>query len=837
MDPSDRDSEAEPARDERPHSGPPKDGIPPECHPPDDDIGRLFALSHEDWIARLREAHQRPDLGSIGPYRLISEVGRGGQGEVYKAIQPGTGRPIAIKRIARLGLAPDGPTIARFMREVAALTRLDHPSVVRVHALEIIDGHSLLVMEYVDGHPIHTWADAQWASVPRPRALAVVLATFAAACEGVAHAHRRGVIHLDLKPDNVLVTPRHTPKILDFGIARVLSERESGTLAAVGVTRFAGTPTYASPEQLASDSATVDTRSDVYALGLLLFRMLSGVETIDPALSLDRLLPWIRSHSPPRIHHTRPGLPAECDWIVRKAAHPDPGQRYQSADALVEDVRRVLSGHAVSAHPPSMVYFARKFASRHRVGVGAAALVLAAILGATAFSVSWARHADAALERESAALEASREAERSARLNAQRQQNLAILLRSVLGASGEVGGGRPDITVREALDHAVARYLGSATSRNGALDPLVEAPLRLAVGETYLSIGRFAEAADHLRLAAAIYGEHADAEQFLHRSSLYLLGRAMRETPGGLAESEAVLRHVIALYRQERHAWRMPLAEALTSLGVTLRRLNRQDDAAACYREAADLYAETQGPESPNVASTTQNLAILDSRIGRHEEAEAAMRRVLRIREATEPGATPNHARTLGVLANVLWAAGKASEGEASFRQAIAMERDMAPVPDHRVAQVLSELIDWLERDGRFREAIEPALEVQRIHAQFAGPTHARSLAARTRLASLLRRDGRAAKSESLCGEITRGDLPPIPQSADLLCEWAEALASLGRDADADAALERAWHLLPTITPPDADARQRLATRALELWTAREAHGLANRWRDRARAQ
>jgi hypothetical protein len=331
---------------------------------------RLFGFASDAWAERLRAAHAPSGRMTLGPYEILGELGRGGQGEVYRAVQPGTGRAVALKRIGGLGFAPDPAALARFTREVEAQTRLAHPNIVSVLALEVIDGHSLLVMELVEGQPIDRWADRAWASGDGP--LPCVLRAMEAVCAGVAHAHQRGVIHRDIKPSNILVTTDGTPKILDFGIARLLGEQAAAGASPVWtVTGFAGTPAYASPEQLKPGVSGIDTRSDVYSLGVLLFRLLTGREAFDTGAGLAELVRSAAERHVPSLSSVRAGLPRELDWVVRKATDPLPERRYQSADAMAEDLRRFLTGHPVLAHPPSAWYAVRTTIRRHpRIAAG-----------------------------------------------------------------------------------------------------------------------------------------------------------------------------------------------------------------------------------------------------------------------------------------------------------------------------------------------------------------------------------------------------------------------------------------------------------------------------------
>ncbi len=350
-------------------------------------LAAAFGLdSPSDWILRARQSESpTPPPGRLGPYELLEEIGRGGQGVVYKAVQPGTGRTIAIKRIAG-GHSLSTRSHTRFAQEIQALCRLHHPSIVTVHGAEDIDGAPTLLMEHIAGVPIDRWADGP---PPNPERLATerILPVFAQVCDAVAHAHQRGVIHRDLKPSNVLVDETGLPRVLDFGIAHLVDDLHGRAAETPTLTCFAGTPAYSSPEQLDRPTET-DTRSDVYSLGALLYRLLTGVQPFPRDLSLPALIDAVRSGIARRPSLVCPTLTREIDWIVLKAMSPDPALRYQTVDALAADVRRFLNREPVTAHPPSRLYTAAKFIGRHAVACSAAALAAAAILSLATVSIA-----------------------------------------------------------------------------------------------------------------------------------------------------------------------------------------------------------------------------------------------------------------------------------------------------------------------------------------------------------------------------------------------------------------------------------------------------------------
>jgi serine/threonine-protein kinase len=798
----------------------------------DTDIERLFGLSDPAWIDRVRSAVTPRGLGRLGRYDLLEELGRGGQGEVYKAMQPGTGRPVALKRVASLGFAPSESLRARFASEVEALTRLAHPNVVTVHAAEVIDGHTVLVMELVEGRAIDRWADACWRTPDG--AFRGVLTAYLGVCDGVAHAHARGVIHRDIKPSNVLVDAAGAVKVLDFGIAKVL-DGQAGAYATVS--GFLGTPGYAAPERFRGGQDAPDTRSDVYSLGVLLHRLLSGREVpawvgpagVGPAPTLGAL---------PGERH----LPRECGWIIAKATSSEPDRRYATVDALARDIRALLDGAAVEAAPPSAVYRLRKSLRRHRVAVGVTAGVMVMLAGATAYSIDAANRAAAALERENlalraseaalageqAALAASRESERKALRDAQRQQGLANVLRTMLGGSGVVGGARPDITLREALDQAVVRHLGGIDDTGGH-DPAVEAPLRVAVAETYLSIGRYDEAVAHLRKAVHLYEKSDDLGTYMHMSALYLLGRSLRNVSGGLEESERVLRRAVEFYQRDAEAWSLPLAETLTSLAITLRYSGKRDEALATYRRALHLYEREQGVDGPNAVTLRQNIAIMLSHAGQHEEAVRLMQNVADIRASRTTGATPELAHTYTILGSIVWAAGDAGAGEGHFATALAMHRELMPKPEAPLANTLLQLADWRDKSGRLDDALDPAREAYTIFEGVSGPLNINTMRARERVVGQLRRAGRLDEAQQICAAFMALDPPPRADTSALAELHARILADLDRQDDSAAAWDRAWTLLAGADP---SARAALAERIAGFYAELADDARAASWRE-----
>jgi serine/threonine protein kinase len=342
---------------------------------------------------------------TVGPYKLIQEIGEGGMGTVYLAQQSEPVRRLVAVKLVKPGM-DSRQVLARFEAERQALALMDHPHIAKVFdAGAAPDGRPYFVMELVKGVPITRYCDDLKLGV-RDR-----LALFADVCRAMQHAHQKGIIHRDIKPSNVLVAPydgRPVVKVIDFGIAKAAGQPLTDRTLVTGLGAVVGTPEYMSPEQAELNNLDVDTRSDVYALGVLLYELLTGSTPLtrkrvkDAALL--EVLRVIREEEPPKPStrlSTTDGLPViaanrgleprrlsgvvrgELDWIVMKAIEKDRSRRYESANGFALDVQRYLSDEPVSAGPPSTRYRVKKFIRRNRRQVIAGSVVLVALLAGT----------------------------------------------------------------------------------------------------------------------------------------------------------------------------------------------------------------------------------------------------------------------------------------------------------------------------------------------------------------------------------------------------------------------------------------------------------------------
>jgi serine/threonine protein kinase/Tfp pilus assembly protein PilF len=466
---------------------------------------------------------------TVGPFRLLEKIGEGGMGEVYLADQTSPVRRRVALKLIKLGMDTK-EVVARFESERQALALLNHPNIAHVFdAGSTPDGRPYFAMEFVQGLSIRDYCTRERLTVPER------LRLFIQACEGVQHAHQKGIIHRDLKPSNLLVAlqdGKPVPKIIDFGIAKATSQRLTESTLHTAVGHLVGTPAYMSPEQADYTLLDIDTRTDVYSLGAVLYELLTGELPLDQRAArvqgYEEIIRTIREVEPVRpstrvttgVVGAAPGaaeaaavtarafradaaslardLRGDLDWIVLKALEKDRTRRYDSASELAADIERHLNNEPVLASPPSTSYRVRKFVRRHRVGVAAGVAVgLALIAGIVGTSVGLVRAREA--ER------MARAAEHKAREEAETATEVTDLMVDVFRTSdpSQVGLGQSTassetrgskITAREVLDKGAQRIQQRLVDK-----PVVRGRLMDVIGNAYSNLGLRATAEPILR--------------------------------------------------------------------------------------------------------------------------------------------------------------------------------------------------------------------------------------------------------------------------------------------------------------------------------------------------
>ncbi len=683
----------------------------------------------------------------VGPFRILRKLGQGGMGSVYEAQQDNPSRVVALKMI-RPGLVSHG-VLARFRHEAQVLGRLRHPGIAQIYQAGTHRAHDdapaqpYFAMELVHGPPLIEYAREKNLDL-RGR-----LELVARVCDAVQHAHERGVIHRDLKPDNILVDESGPagapqPKVLDFGVARAVDPDGQQTTLHTSVGQIVGTVAYMSPEQAAADPSELDTRSDVYALGVICYELLCG--RLPYKLNKASVAESVRAivhDEPVPLSAVDRALRGDVTTIVAKALEKDKARRYASSAEMAADVRRFLSDEPITAHAPSAVYQLRKFARRNKGLVGGASLALVAlVLGIVFTSIAMVRaQRDRALADASAA-RARTEAAKQSAVNAFMQDMLAAANPRRLSAADRAAG--RDVSVLEALDQAAKKVDAGALGAQ----PEIELAVRHTVGATYVELAEYERAAHHLGAAIALARRAGDAGRTDLASNLNSMAILLR-AQGKYADAEPLAREALAVARTVTDLDPRNTAAILNTLGLALKDAGKPAEAEPFLREALAVRARALGEEHQDVATTTNNLALLLHEAGRHAEAGPLYRRALDVRRKLL-GDHPDTSVSMHNLAYFLRDQAKYDESEALFRETIALRARVQGEDHPDWASAVNSLASLLQSRRRFDEA-EPlyrrALDVQQ---RALGEEHPAVAVTINNIATLLRDRGRLADAEPL---------------------------------------------------------------------------------------
>lgn len=717
---------------------------------------------------RLPQAPMSPWCGrQVGRYRIQRPIGVGGMGEVFLAERVGLEieQRVAVKLIRE-----SRPTaLRRFRRERQILARLEHPNIARFLDGGITEEGTLyVVLEYVDGTALTDYCDARRLGVEQR------LALFAKVCRAVQHAHQNLIVHCDLKPGNILVGNDGEPKLLDFGIARLLdwplASEASETMGASQPTtdHHYLTPVYASPEQRLGLPLTMAT--DIYSLGVLLYELLSGrlppanratsagdtkfvaaprpssewtVKRQGEPTADQQTTAAARATTPRRL---RRRLLGDLDNIVRRSLCADPSQRYSSVDRLVEDVRHHLSGLPIHAQPPRLGYRFDKFVRRHRFAVTATILALLAL---SALGLNTMRRSEEVARERDLALRAQREAEQVTRFLTDAFRLASAYHQEDPGPSVEDG-----VTVRQALDYSAGRV-----GREFADQPVLRARLLSTIGRVYIDLGQVDQAVELLRKTLAIRREVLADGHPERIDSLNGLGWALLQQ-GQVGEAEITLRtalsasralpgpsHYLAdslsylgdlLLKRGDPAAAVPLlaealrvgreieqpssrrvAEALTNLGAGLRSQGDLDGAASLLEESLAILRRVAGEQHPEVASVMHTLGWVSARQGHADQAVEMLQQALSISQQTLGFEHPETLAHLASWGDYLTFTGDYAAAQPILHQVLERDRAIKGAQHPDVAHDLNALALTLWQQGELHAAephLHEALDIARLH-------------------------------------------------------------------------------------------------------------------------
>ncbi|HVJ81203.1 MAG TPA: serine/threonine-protein kinase [Planctomycetia bacterium] len=771
-------------------------------------------------IAMKAAATARPGY-IAGRYRLIESLGEGGMGSVLLAEQEEPVRRMVAVKVIKAGMDTKS-VLARFDTERQALAMMDHPCIAKVFDGGVTEnGRPYFVMEYVDGAPLNEYCHAKELDVPAR------LRLFIQICHAVQHAHQKGIIHRDLKPTNILIAEadgRPTPKVIDFGLAKAMHDEHADRTMLTVATKALGTPLYMSPEQAGSGDLDVDTRSDIYSLGALLYELLTGTTPVERerfrATAWEEFRRIIRDEDPPppsarlsarllrdgASESSEPGatraaaratvrrLEGELDWIVLKALEKDRTRRYDTAIGFAGDVQRHLDGEPVSAAPPSAGYRVRKFARRHRTAIAAAA-ALALLLLAGVAGTTWGLLQARAAER--TAIDArnaeSLRADGEAKAKAEAEKRLDQLEKGneVLGAIfDDVDVTRVKLS-GEPLEAALGRRLRKAAKdlEGDALgDPAAVAKLQSRLGATLGGLGFPTEGLELRRKAfetiRRLQGE--DTPDAIRAKSG--LAAAYRET-GRPDLATPMLEEAWKHYRQSAENDDPEALAVMNELAAAYKDVGRPERALPLYKEALERFTAKLGPKDPVTLRTSGALAATHAELGDGDLAYDLFRQAFeRQREALGP----DHYETLvamSALANAM-KDGARREGSAAFIEDNFVRHQKALGVNHPATFASLRTYAWsLRESGRGMQVFSLLDDAMRRASERLGPDHPETLALRFDLGVTYDELGDAAKALPLFEQSTerfRATLgPDHPETIAKSLAVAGALSNAGRAAEA----------------------------------------------------
>jgi len=702
----------------------------------------------EGFDADATSALDEGGLGTvIGRYHLLQRIGEGGMGEVWLVEQKEPVRRRVALKLVKAGMNTR-EVIARFESERQALAVMDHPAIAKVFdAGSTLQGAPYFVMEYVAGVPITAYCDNHRLST-RDR-----IELFMHVCEGVQHAHQKAIIHRDLKPSNILVTEvdgKPAPKIIDFGVAKALTQKLSAEAMFTRVGAMIGTPEYMSPEQASSSGEDIDTRTDVYSLGVIFYELLAGVPPLDLRKgALEEFLRKLREDDAPKpstkfrtqdpttsteVARKRAAEPrtlakqlrGDLDAIALKALEKDRSRRYGSPSDFAADIERYLNNEAVLAVPPSVAYRARKFARRYRVALATACAFILVLMAAAVISIRQSIRAN----REAAVAQAVND----------------FLQNDLLGQASAYNQSKPDpdLKVRTALDRAAARVTGKFDRQ-----PEVEASIRNTMGKSYEDLGLYPEAAKQHEAALdsrrRVFGpEHPETLRSMNNLALVYADE------GKYAQAETLHSQALGIERRVLGPEHPNTLLSMHNLALVYMREGKYEQAEALYGQTLEIERRVLGPEHPNTVRSMVNLGIVYADEGKYAQAEALDSQALEMERRVFGPEHPETLRCMNNLAVAYGRAGKYAQAEPLFSQILEIRR-RALGPEHpETLSSMSNLADTYESEGKHAQAealTDQSLEMRR---RVLGPEHPDTLMSMSNLADVYEGEAKYAQAEAL---------------------------------------------------------------------------------------
>jgi len=746
----------------------------------------------------------------IGRYKILERVGEGGCGVVYVAEQTEPVRRRVALKVIKLGMDTK-QVVARFEAERQALAMMDHPNIAKVlDAGSTETGRPYFVMELVRGIKITDYCDQ--ASLPTNDRLGL----FIQVCHAIQHAHQKGIIHRDIKPSNILVTLNDgvpVPKVIDFGIAKATEGRLTDATVYTQLHQFIGTPAYMSPEQAEMSSLDIDTRSDIYSLGVLLYELLAGATPFDAqelmSLGIEAMRKTIREQEPlrpstrlatlrgndlttaakrraieaPKLIHL---LKGDLDWIVMKCLEKERARRYETANGLAADLKRHLGNEPVLARPPSAAYRFQKAVRRNKLAFAAGATIVAVLVLGIVASLSQAARAQWEARR---ALRA--EAEAKERLA--ESQAVSRFMTNVFESPDPTRNGRT-ITVAETLDRAATNL-----EHDLATQPAVRALLQETLAETYGALGLPREAIPLQEQGRDYYLKIYGPEHFATMAAMNDLGNFYFNA-GRLDDALKMREQVLGLARKMLGAENTYTLKSIANLSCSYRVAGRTNDALKLAEEELQLSRKLSGPESLDTLTAMSVLALAYGDIARPQDALKMREDVLALSRKMNG---PEHPYTLAAMLNLASSyddVGREDEALKLDEQLLPLDRKVLGPENPDTLSAMHNLALLYYGAGRRDEAIKMQEEVLALRRRTNGPDHPDSIRAMSSLASSYADTGRGDEALKLQEEVFRRSSkvngPENPYTLSAMHSLAVSYDAVGRR---DEALKLREGLLPLI--------------------------------------